>query len=189
MKRGKNLMEIKNDNINAIKLQIQQTESDINVLTNRLESMEEERAKLTADYEDKKTDFETFKRQYAEQSTYGVYFLIVSFIAFVFVAYKVIRNEMIGFMIIPATILFVIGLAGKIMGDRKFHTMKNEMGDKEMAYADSKKVYDDFMAVYNADANLLEEKQYEWELVENNMIEAKKDAWIAAKKKKKLADA
>lgn len=172
-----------NENINAIKRQIQQTEADINALTNRLESMDEEKKKVTADYEDKKTAFEAFKRQYADQSTYGVYFLIISFIAFVFIAYKVIRNEMVGFMIIPAAILFIIGLAGKIMGDRKFQAMKQEMGDKEMAYADSKKVYDDFMAVYNQDADMLEKKQYEWELVENDMIEAKKDAWIAQHKK------
>ena len=90
---------------------------------------------------------------------------------------------MVTFMIIPAAVLLAAGILGKIKGDAKFQKMKVVMDEKEMSYQVAKEGYDLFMKDYNSDVALLNKKQYEWENVENNMIEAKKDAWIAQQKK------
>lgn len=177
-----------NENVSALKKQVEQTEAEIRVLTERVKAMEPEKEQLTAEYNDEKAKFEGFKRQYAEQSTYGIYFLAVSFIAFVYVTVRVLNNSLVTFMFWPALILLLIAIGGKIMGDQKFQKMKKEMGDKEMSYAETKHRYDEFMAIYNADADELERKHYEWESAENERIEAKKDAWIAEQKKRQAAE-
>ncbi|MBR6274423.1 MAG: hypothetical protein IKR27_05375 [Lachnospiraceae bacterium] len=177
-----------NENVNALKKQVEQTEAEIRVLTERIKAMEPEKEQITTEFNAQKANFESFKRKYAEQSTYGIYFLAVSFIAFVYVTIKVLNNSLVSFMFWPALILLVVAIAGKIMGDQKFHKMKAEMGDKEMAYAETKHRYDEFMAIYNADADELERKHYEWESAENDRIEAKKDAWIAEQKKRQAAE-
>ncbi len=175
--------EIKIDNISAIKERIRETERQINDLTEKIKSKEDEKAKVSANFEDKKKDYEEYRRQFVYQSTSGVYFLAVSFIAFVFVAYNVLNHSMVAFMIIPAAVLLAAGILGKIKGDAKFQKMKVVMDEKEMSYQVAKEGYDLFMKDYNSDVALLNKKQYEWENVENNMIEAKKDAWIAQQKK------
>lgn len=178
------MTEAESRKINSIKEQIKETETDIRVLNERIKSMEGAREKISSEYEGKKNEFEEFKRQYAQQSTYGLYFLAVSFIAFVYIAVKVLNHSMVTFMIIPAAVLLAVGIAGRVMGDRKFQSMKKQMIDVEMSYTEVKDKYDTFMEGYNADVRDLEKKQYAWELAENDMIEAKKDAWIAEKKRK-----
>ena len=176
-------VEISDENFSEIKEKIRKTEIEINELTEKIKSKEPERERITANYESKKADYESFRREYVYQSTSGIYFLIVSAIAFVFIAYGVITHSMLTFMIIPAAVLLAAGIFGKYMGVTKFNKMKPEMDDKQMAYDVAKEGYDLFMKDYNSDVNTLLKKQYEWESVENNMIEAKKDAWIAAQNK------
>ena len=176
-------MELDNTNVDKFKKQVEQTEIEIRMLTERIKDMEPEREKISLEYEGKKSAFDKFRRKYVEQSTYGIYFLAVSFIAFVYITYRVLKNTIVGFMFWPALALLVIAIIGKIRGDQKFQKMKVIMADKEATFNEVKQRYDEFMAIYNADAEELERKQYQWEAAENDRIEAKKDAWIAAQKK------
>ena len=182
-------MALENDNVEMFRKQVQQTEAEIRMLTDRLKSMDPEKERVTAEYEDQKTKFEEFKRRYVEQSTFGIYFLAVSFIAFVYITIRVLKNSIVGFMFWPALVLLLIAIAGKLLGDRKFQRMKVEMGDREMKFSETKHRYDEFMAVYNTDVEELEKKQYEWEAAENDRIEAKKNAWIAEQKEKRMNEA
>jgi hypothetical protein len=57
--------------------------------------------------------------------------------------------------------------------------MTSKMDAKEAEYNKVKADYDEFMSEYTGTEVALEKKQYQWELVENDMIEARKDAWVA----------
>ena len=94
----------------------------------------------------------------------------------------VLDHEIVDFFFYPALVLFVAGIVLKVIGGAKFKKMKPVMEEKTNTYETTKAAYEKFMENYNVIELELEKKQYQWELVENDMIEARKDAWEAQQK-------
>lgn len=175
-------MNLNNENIDLIKKRIADTEADIDRLNAEIKGMEEEKNTLKEAYNTAKEDYESYKDLYTEKSSSGLYFLIVSTIVFVVILFKVLDHEIVDFFLYPAAALFVVGIVLKLVGGAKFKNMKPVMEEKTKTYESCKEAYEKFMDNYNATELELEKKQYQWELDENDMIEARKDAWEAQQK-------
>ncbi|MGN0166381.1 MAG: hypothetical protein ACI39R_09400 [Lachnospiraceae bacterium] len=175
-------MELNSENIDLIKKKIADTEADIDNLNEEINGMAEEKAKLTEAYTTAKEDYENYLDEYTEKSSSGLYFLIVSTITFVVITFMVLNHSIVDFFFYPALVLFIAGIILKVIGGARFKKMKPVMEEKTKVYESSKEAYEKFMEGYNATELELEKKQYQWELVENDMIQARKDAWEAAQK-------
>jgi chromosome segregation ATPase len=168
-----------NENMEVIRKRIAETEADIDALNEELQNKVDEKAEITAKYESVKADYDDYKYKYTRQSTNGNYLLIVSGIVFVVIAYLALTDKIVDFMMIPSGAIFAVAIVLKFINFLKFRTMTPKMDAKEAEYTKVKATYDEFMAEYTGTEVALEKKQYQWELVENDMIEARKDAWVA----------
>lgn len=175
-------MEFNTENIDLIKNRIKEAEADIDRINENLKGMEEEKNVLETAYKTAKEDYEDYKAYYTEKSSTGLYFLVINIIVFAVILFGVLDNEMIDFFLIPSGILLVIAIVIKLISQHKFKQLKPVMEEKTKTYEEAKKAYGEFKANYDATELELEKKQYEWELVENDMIEARKDAWEAQQK-------
>lgn len=175
-------MELQNENIDLIKGRIAETEAEINRLTEEINGMAEEKEKLKTNYEETKAEFENFKSDYTEKSTSGLYFLVVTAIVFVVILVMVLDHEIVSFFLYPATALLVVAIILKLIGGAKFRKLKASFDTQVKNYDDAKNSYDEFMKKYNELESQLEKKQYEWESIENDRIEARKLEWEAKHK-------
>lgn len=175
-------MELNNESMDIIRKRIDETEADIDRLNSEIKDMVDEKNSLETAYTTAKEEYENYKTYYTEKSTSGLYFLIVTAIVFVVILFQVLTNSLITFYIYPATILFVVGIVLRAIGGAHFKKLKPVMEEKTKNYESSKEAYETFMTGYNATELELEKKQLQWELVENDMIEARKDAWVAQQK-------
>ncbi len=168
-----------NENMEEIRKRIAETEADIDALNEELQNKVDEKAAITAKYESVKADHDDYKYKYTRQSANGNYLLIVSGIAFVVIAYLALTDKIIDFMMLPSGAIFAVAIILKFINFLKFKAMTSKMDAKEAEYNKVKADYDEFMSEYTGTEVALEKKQYQWELVENDMIEARKDAWVA----------
>jgi hypothetical protein len=168
-----------NENMEEIRKRIAETEADIDALNEELQNKVDEKAAITAKYESVKADYDDYKYKYTRQSANGNYLLIVSGIAFVVIAYLALTDKIIDFMMLPSGAIFAVAIILKFINFIKFKAMTSKMDAKEAEYNKVKADYDEFMSEYTGTEVALEKKQYQWELVENDMIEARKDAWVA----------
>jgi chromosome segregation ATPase len=168
-----------NENMEEIRKRIAETEADIDALNEELQNKVDEKAAITAKYESVKADYDDYKYKYTRQSANGNYLLIVSGIAFVVIAYLALTDKIIDFMMLPSGAIFAVAIILKFINFLKFKAMTSKMDAKEAEYNKVKADYDEFMSEYTGTEVALEKKQYQWELVENDMIEARKDAWVA----------
>jgi chromosome segregation ATPase len=168
-----------NENMEEIRKRIAETEAGIDALNEELQNKVDEKAAITAKYESVKADYDDYKYKYTRQSANGNYLLIVSGIAFVVIAYLALTDKIIDFMMLPSGAIFAVAIILKFINFLKFKAMTSKMDAKEAEYNKVKADYDEFMSEYTGTEVALEKKQYQWELVENDMIEARKDAWVA----------
>lgn len=175
-------MQTVNETTEEIKEKVKQAQADIDIMNEKLRGLKDEKESLEEKFRTTKSEYTSYKADYTYQSSNGNYFLIVSLIAFVFFIYAGLTNSMQDFFIIPATVVFAAALLYKFVNSRKFKKMTPVMNKKEEEYKVIKEEYDSFMADYNSLLVSLEKKQYEWELFENDRIEARKEAWIAQQK-------
>jgi hypothetical protein len=168
-----------NENMEEIRKRIAETEADIDALNEELQNKVDEKAAITAKYESVKADYDDYKYKYTRQSANGNYLLIVSGIVFVVIAYLALTDKIIDFMMLPSGAIFAVAIILKFINFLKFKAMTSKMDAKEAEYNKVKADYDEFMSEYTGTEVALEKKQYQWELVENDMIEARKDAWVA----------
>lgn len=173
---------IQNESMEEIQAIVDGIEKEINVMNAELEGLDEEKNTLSGNYEAAKEKYEAAKEEYLEKSSTGKYFLIICAVTFVIMAFLTISNAMIDFMMIPATALLVVAIVLRYLGIVKFKSLKESMLETDKAHQEAKNAYDEFMKSYNEKELKLEKKQYEWELVENDRIEARKEAWEAEHK-------
>lgn len=175
-------MELNNESIESIRKRIDETEQEIDKLNAEINGMADEKNRLETAYNTAKEDYESFKSYYTEESTSGLYFFIVSALTFVVILFLVLTDEIVDFFIYPATALLVVSIVLRVIGTSRFKNHTPAMEEKTKVYESSKEAYEKFMETYTATETELEKKQYQWELVENDMIEARKDAWVAQQK-------
>ncbi len=175
-------MQTVNETTEEMKEKVKQAQADIDIMNEKLKGLKDEKDSIEEKFLTTKSDYVSYKADYTYQGSCGNYFLIVAFIAFVFFVYAGLSNTMQDFFIIPATAVFAASLIYKFINSRKFKKMTPVMNEKETEYNSVKEEYDSFMADYNMLLSNLEKKQYEWELFENDRIEARKEAWIAQQK-------
>ncbi len=175
-------MELNNESIESIRKRIDETEKNIDKLNAELNGMEEEKNSLENAYNAAKEDYENYRGVYAEKSTAGLYFFIVAAIVFAVILIQVLSHNMVKFFLYPAAVIFIIAAVLKLIHGRRFHALTPVMKKKAEDYEAAKEAYEKFMQVYTGTASELEKNQYQWELDENDMIEARKDAWVAQQK-------
>lgn len=175
-------MELNNESMDIIRKRIDETEADIDRLNSEIKDMADKRNSLETAYAAAKEEYENYKTYFTDKSSSGLYFLIVTAIVFVVILVQVLSNNIITFHIYPAAILFAAGIVLRVIGSVRFKKLKPVMEEKTKNYESSKEAYETFMAGYNATELELEKKQLQWELVENDLIEARKDAWVAQQK-------
>lgn len=165
-----------------IKEKVVAIQKSIDEMNDEIATLDVTKNELQTSYDEKKATYEAAKEEYLERSSTGKCFLWVAGIAFVLVAILSANNTLEDFMMIPATVLLVVAIVGRYLGVAKFKSLKNDMVAKDKDYTDAKKALKEFMEGYSEKELALEKKQYEWELVENDRIQAKIDAWEAANK-------
>ncbi len=175
-------MQTVNETTEEIKEKVKQAQADIDIMNEKLKGLKDEKESLEEKFQAAKSEYVSYKADYTYQSSNGNYFLIIALVALVFFVYAGLSNTMQDFFIIPATVVFAAALLYKFVNSRKFKKMAPVMNKKEEEYKAVKGEYDSFMADYNEILSSLEKKQYEWELFENDRIEARKEAWIAQQK-------
>ena len=171
---------ITNETMEEIQQMIADIEKNINSMNKEIDSLAEEKVSVTSDYEEKKKQYESAKEEYIEKSSSGKYFLIVNVVAFVLMAFMTATNSLVDFLMIPATVLLAIAIILRLIGLNKFKSLKASMIEKDAAYVASKEKYESFMALYRDKELELEKLQYKWELVENDRLAARAEAWEAA---------
>lgn len=181
-------MELNNESMDIIRKRIDETEADIDRLNSEIKNMTDEKNSLETAYTTAKEEFENYKSYYTDKSTSGLYFLLVATIVFLVILFRVLSNSIVAFYLYPATALFAVGIVLRVIGSIRFKKLKPVMEEKTKTYESSKEAYEKFMAGYSETELELEKKQLQWELVENDMIEARKDAWVAQQKLAGAAD-
>lgn len=165
-----------------IKAKVIEIQKSIDVMNDEIAELDVTKNELKSDYDTKKEIYEKAKDEYIEKSSTGKCFLIVTIVAFVIAAALTLNNTVEDFFMLPATCLLVVAIVLRYIGVSKFKSLKQAMLQKDNDNTEAKKAYDEFMTSYKEKELALEKKQYEWELVENDRIQAKITEWEATHK-------